>query len=161
MVFLVSRFLQQRLKVGGGLALFILYLCLPLKEALLFLFLLFILYKYIFFSYTQELELNQKEEIPTENHTTLMASVIYTKQPTNKENSSLFINIILWENKNRGWNLKSEISRLFPETSTNCSFMNSVSGQLTYFGFSWFRDATMTVAALFVQKYISNKCFYF
>jgi hypothetical protein len=102
MVFLVSRFLQQRLKVGGGLALFILYLCLPLKEALLFLFLLFILYKYIFFSYTQELELNQKEEIPTENHTTLMASVIYTKQPTNKENSSLFINIILWENKNRG-----------------------------------------------------------
>jgi hypothetical protein len=46
--------------------------------------------------------------------------------------------------------------------------MNSVSGQLTYFGlygkkldFSWFRDATMTVAAVFVQKYIFNKCFYF
>jgi hypothetical protein len=43
--------------------------------------------------------MNQKEEIPTEKHTTPMVSVIYTKQPTNKENSSLFMNIILWGKK--------------------------------------------------------------
>jgi hypothetical protein len=42
MVFLDFRFLHQELKVGEGLALFTLYLCLPLKEALFFLFLHFI-----------------------------------------------------------------------------------------------------------------------
>jgi len=42
MVFLDLRFREQQLKIGGGLALFILSLCLPLKVALFFLLLLFI-----------------------------------------------------------------------------------------------------------------------
>jgi hypothetical protein len=46
MVFLDSRFIQQQLKEGEGLALFILSLCLPLKVALFF---LLSVYKYIFF----------------------------------------------------------------------------------------------------------------
>ncbi len=50
MVFLNLRFLQHQLKVGGGLALFTLFLCFSWKDALFFLSLHFIyhIYKYIF-----------------------------------------------------------------------------------------------------------------
>ncbi len=53
--------------------------------------------------------MHRKEANLTENHTTPMVSVfaIHTKQSINTENSSLFMNSILYKDKNQGRNLKS------------------------------------------------------
>jgi hypothetical protein len=42
-------------------------------------------YKYIFFPSKQQLEVHQKEENLTENHTTPMVSEFHTKQSINEE----------------------------------------------------------------------------
>ncbi len=47
------------------------------------------------FPQKQQLEMHRKKENLTRNHTTPMVSEIHTKQWTNQENSSLFMNSIM------------------------------------------------------------------
>jgi hypothetical protein len=73
--------------------------------------------------------MHQKKENLTENHTTPMVSEIYTKQSINEENSSLFINSILYKDKNEGRTLKSEKSQEYSQKpQRNGTFMNAISG---------------------------------
>ncbi len=129
MVFLDFRFLQQQLKVGGGLALFNLSLCSPLKVAFLFLLLYFIFTEIHFFPIEKTKRNARKKENLTKNHTTPLVSEIHTKQSTNKENStSLFMNKFC-RNKNKGRNLKSMKSQYYAlKPQQNCTIMNTISG---------------------------------
>jgi hypothetical protein len=88
-------------KIRRGLGFLTLFLCLPLKVALFFLFLLLFIYNYIFSPQKQNLEMHRKEESLTENNATLMVSEIYTKISINDENSSLFKNSILGQRQNQ------------------------------------------------------------
>ncbi len=154
-------------RVRAWLCLFYIFVYLWKKHCYFyFYFLLYI--KQLFLIDSRVIEMNQKEEIPTENHTTTMVSVIFTI-PINKENSSLFMNSIFWENKNKGRNLKSEKSKHYShKPQRNYTFMNSVSGQLTYFGFyekkpftvSWCYIQWLSPPCLF-KNIFPTKCFYF
>ncbi len=57
-----------------------------------------------------------------------MVLEIDTKQPNKEDNSSLFMNSILWEDENKRRSLKSEKSQDFSQKpQRNCTFKNSIS----------------------------------